>query len=170
MHFVRNPVELGQFNAILLLLGIALAWRGVMEIRRSPEPAHGSGLVVVLVDGSGHTAQTEFLQRKYGLPAIIPGDLISHQRLRKLCAQGGFVVDRYPNTPEQGGQLSAALKQLQVKAPVFVQLESSNETTSSALYQRLDAISRDYPEAITWIVAGPQPIQDLPAAIQSIFE
>ena len=168
MLSVRSPLESRLFNAILLLLGLALVWRGVMELRSPAEPGAAAHLVVVLVDAaSGRSAaQIEFLQHQYNLPAISQGDLNSRDRLRKYCRQGGFVLHRYPATPEQAGQLAAALKELGVPEPVFVEFKNFNEVSSLPLDARLEAMRTDYPDAVTWVVEGPQPVKDLPTAIR----
>jgi hypothetical protein len=168
MPSIRSPLESRLFNAILLLLGLALVWRGVMELRSPGEAEPAAHLVVVLVDAaSGRSAaQTEFLQRQYNLPAISQGDLESRDRLRKYCRQGGFVLHRYPATPEQAGRLAAALKELGVPEPVFVELRNFNEMSSLPLDGRLEAMRTDYPDAVIWVVEGPRPIEDLPTAIR----
>jgi adenylate kinase len=126
--------------------------------------------IIVLIGptGSGKTTQSEFLQRKFGIPTISaddlakqnPSELAKHReagidpgtpianpalndlvrdRLSKMDLTKGVALDGYPSTKDQADHLAALVRNLGLPSPVIFHLEVPDEVVR----KRLDKRKRD---------------------------
>src|SRR5689334_18075031 len=109
-------------------------------------------IVLIGPTGAGKTTQAAFLQKRYGLPTITADDLLKqhpealkkyrtpgidpgvpqaspalndlvHDRLSRMDAKKGFVLDGYPATKDQADHLEAIVKELGLPSPTIIVLD-----------------------------------------------
>jgi adenylate kinase len=176
-------------------------------------------VVLIGPTGSGKTTQAEFLKHRYGIPSLNINDLIRRNRgelnsektpginegspqdslglnelvrdrLKTMHTQRGFVLDGYPATKDQADYLGALLGELQLPAPVILQLDvpdavarqrlnkrRRSDDTPAQIEQRLkdyhremDMIRAYYPEANIWTIDGTKSPAEVSKTIVSILE
>jgi adenylate kinase len=176
-------------------------------------------IVLIGPTGAGKTTQARFLERRYGLPVISADDLIKenpqalkkyqrpgieagtpqtspalndlvHDRLTKIDAKKGFVLDGYPATKDQADHLAAMCKEFGLPDPIIIQLDvpdkvarqrdrkrGSPEDTPDEVGRRLKDYHRElamvrlyYPEANIHTIDGTKSMAEVSKAIEAVLE
>ncbi len=155
-------------------------------------------LVVVLIGppGSGKTTQAQFLNRKFGLPVIGVEDLRAKAgaklnlelkaRIQAADASKGFVLDGYPSTRAEADYLGALVKELNLPAPVVIQLNVPDdivrkrmegkekpealEKRLAAYHAEMDMLRQYYPSADIWSIIGTRSIKEVSGTIVSLVQ
>jgi len=180
---------------------------------------HSFVIVLIGPTGSGKTTQADFLKRRYRIPSINIYDVIQknrstlksektpginegspqdslginelvRDRLQAMDTSHGFVLDGYPATKDQADYLASLVKQMNLPAPVVLQLDVPDKVvrerlakrhraddTAAQIEQRLkdyhremDMIRSYYPEANIWTVDGTKAPAEVSKTIVSILE
>jgi adenylate kinase len=173
-------------------------------------------IVLIGPTGSGKTTQAAFLERRYGIPTIASDDLIKqnpqalakyqtpgidpgvpqaspalndlvHERLSRMDAKKGFVLDGYPATKDQADHLAMTIKELGLPKPVVILLDVPDKVarkrdkkrgraddTPAEIERRLKEYHREmdfvrsyYPEANIRRIDGTRPVADVSKAIEA---
>jgi adenylate kinase len=176
-------------------------------------------IVLIGPTGSGKTTQAAFLQKRYALPTIAADDLIKqhpealkkyqtkgidagvpqsspalndlvHDRLSRMDAKKGFVLDGYPATKDQADHLEAMVKELGLPSPTIIVLDipdkvalrrdkkrGRDDDTPEQIERRLKDYHREmdfvrtyYPEANIRTVDGTKPVAEVSKSIEAVLE
>ena len=163
--------------------------------------APGKGLVLVLIGppGSGKTTQTEFLTKKYAIPALAGNDLRqkaggSAEKLNAALraqvlaadAKKGFIIDGYPSTRAEADYLGTLLKEAKLPPPIVIQLDVPDDEVrrrmkgrtapakleeSLAVYHKELELARSYyPELDIWKIIGTREPREVFETIVSLIQ
>jgi adenylate kinase len=175
-------------------------------------------IVLIGPTGSGKTTQAAFLARRYGLPTIAADELIQqnpqalkkyqtpgidpgepqaspalndliHDRLSRMDAKQGFVLDGYPATKDQADHLESMVKELGLQRPIVILLDVPDKVaqkrdkkrgraddTPAQIERRLKDYHREmdfvrsyYPEANIHKIDGTRPVAEVSKAIEEVL-
>ena len=143
----------------------------------TPSQAADKRFLVVLIGptASGKTTQSEFLQKRFGIPTIGVEDLIRAnpaalakyrrrgitpgppqlnpaldelvaEKLASLDLYKGVVLDGYPASKDQADHLAALIGKLNLPDPIVIQIDIPDEVARQRLKQRQRA--DDIPELV----------------------
>ena len=179
-------------NGILSLFLLALS-----VFAQSP----GKGLVIVMIGppGSGKTTQTEFLQKKYAIPALAGNELrqkaagsnekfnaMLREQVLAADAKKGFIIDGYPSTRAEADYLGSLVKEARLPPPIIIQLDVPDaevrrrmkgktepaklEEGLATYHQELELARSYYPELDIWKIIGTRAPREVFATIVSLIQ